>query len=265
MKKLIKNLLQPIVLEFYKKYKHSKYGWHGDYKTWEEARRHCTGYEAPHILEKVRESLLKVKRGEAVYERDSVLFDEIQYSWPLLAGLMLAAAKNNGRLVVLDVGGSLGSTYFQNKKFLDELDYVKWCVVEQKHFVDAGKKDFEDERLKFYYDVKSCVETDKPNVLLLSGVLQYMEKPYELLDEILRYNFDFVIVDRTPFDKINTDKITVQIVPPSIYRASYPSWIFSFDNFVSYLKNRYYILEIFDAIDGKWKNIEFKGLIGVKK
>ncbi len=262
MKKLIKSILPPIVLDFYRK--HSKYGWHGEYKTWEEAKKYCTGYDAPQILEKVKESLIKVKRGEAVYERDGVLFSEIQYSCPLLAGLMLVAAKNNGRLVVLDFGGSLGSSYFQNKKFLDELNEVRWCVVEQKHFVDTGKKDFEDERLKFYYDVKTCVEMERPGVLLLSNVLQYIEKPYELLDELLRYDFKFVILNKTSFSRDNRDKITIQIVPPHIYKASYPCWLLSFDNLILLLKKKYNILEIFDEIDEKWNDIEFKGVIGVK-
>ena len=62
-----------------------------------------------------------------------------------------------GVLSVLDFGGSLGSTYYQNKKFLDSLDDVSWNIVEQKHFVDAGKEDFEDERLRFSYDIESCV------------------------------------------------------------------------------------------------------------
>ena len=73
---------------------------------------------AQDILDKVLAATLKVKQGQAVFERDSVLFDEIEYSWPLLAGLMWAAASNGGKLNVLDFGGALGSSYYQNRKFL---------------------------------------------------------------------------------------------------------------------------------------------------
>ena len=66
----------------------------GDYASWEEAMQHCTGYDDPAILEKVKESLLKVKRGEAVCERDSVLLDKIEYSMPLLVSL-LGKLQNN--------------------------------------------------------------------------------------------------------------------------------------------------------------------------
>lgn len=128
--KFIEKFLPPIMVDIIRKIIFIKYGWHGNYSTWEAAQKDSTGYDAPEILQKVRSSLLKVKKGEAVYERDSVIFEEIQYSWPLLAGLMYAAAKSGGVLKVLDFGGSLGSSYFQNKKFLDGLKDVVWCIVE---------------------------------------------------------------------------------------------------------------------------------------
>lgn len=257
--------MPPIVFDLIKIFKKNRYGWHGSYESWDEARRISDGYAKSDILEKVKNSLLLVKEGKAVYERDSVLFDSIEYSWPLLSGLMLGAARNSGDLSVLDFGGSLGSTYYQNKKFLDRLDSVSWSIVEQKHFVDVGKIDFEDERLRFYYDVKSCVESEKPNVLLLSSVLQYIEKPYELLDELLKYNFDFVIFDRTPFGVANKDIIKLQTVPPSIYTASYPCWFFDQNRLLNYFENKYKLVEIFDALDGKSDEYEFKGFVLEKK
>ena len=60
-------------------------------------------------------ALIKVKNGDAVFERDSVIFDKIHYSFPLLSALSLTALNHNSTLNVLDFGGSLGSAYFQNK------------------------------------------------------------------------------------------------------------------------------------------------------
>ncbi len=260
MKQLIKSLIPPIIVDTLRKLKFNKYGWHGNYKNWEEAKKASTGYDSDAILQKVRLSLLKVKNGEAVYERDSVIFDEIQYSWPLLSGLLLAASNAKGNLRVLDFGGSLGSTYYQNKKFLDQLNSVSWSVVEQKHFVDAGKKDFEDERLKFYYDVTACVKEQKPNVLVLSSVLQYIEKPYELMDEILKNDFEFIIIDRTPF--ANKETIKLQIVPPNIYAASYPCRFFDEVLFLEYFASKdYKTVEDFYALDGISNEYKFKGFI----
>src|SRR5436305_14010450 len=98
----------------------------GNYKSWEEAERDSTGYAAPEILQKTRAALLKVKAGEAAFERDSVIFDTMQYNFSLLAGLLRAAAANHGRLSVLDFGGSLGSTYFQQRSFLCDVTDLHW-------------------------------------------------------------------------------------------------------------------------------------------
>jgi len=250
MKKIIKSLIPPILLDTYKKTKDANYGWHGDYKSWEEVKKDSTGYDSNEILQKVRSSLLKVKNGEAVYERDSVLFDETHYSWPLLTGLMYAAALSGGRLHVVDFGGSLGSTYFQNKKFLNGLKDVSWNVIEQKHFVNIGKEDFEDNRLKFFYDIEKCMETEKPNVLILSSVLQYIEKPYELLNELLKYSFDFVLMDLTPVSTGN-ERLTIQKVHPSIYNAAYPCWMLDkkkIDDLFN--QNSFILVEEFEALNG---------------
>lgn len=245
MKKIIKSLIPPIFLSVYHQIFTSKYGWKGNYKTWQDAKAVSTGYNQTIVLEKVRSSLLAVKNGEAVYERDSVLFDQTQYNWPLLSSLMLAAAKKTGTLAVMDFGGSLGSTYFQNKKFVELLPGgVKWGIVEQKHFVDAGKQEFECDELNFFYDIDSCLEELKPNVLLLSSVLQYIEQPYHLLEKLLSYNFDLIIVDRTPFTSTNNDVIKVQYVPPSIYDASYPCWFFNKGKLLFFFQsNGFYLIE----------------------
>lgn len=266
MKKIIKKLLPPILIDIYKSIKSKPYGWQGDYSSWIEAQKDAVGYENDEILEKVKSSLLRVKNGEAVYERDSVLFDEVQYSWPLLSGLMFAAAKSKGELGVLDFGGSLGSTYYQNKKFLDNLDDVHWNIVEQKHFVDVGKKEFEDERLKFFYSADECMEKKKPNVLVLSSVLQYIENPYRLLDEILKNDFRYILIDRTPFSKSGIEIIKLQVVPPGIYRASYPCWFFDEQKIMDYFhKNGYELIEEFNGSDGEGNEHIFKGIILEKK
>jgi len=257
--RIVKSLIPPILLELIQKYRNNKYGWHRDYKSWQEAKDASMGYDADAIARKVNTSLQKVKNGTAVYERDSVLFDEIQYSWPLLAGLMYAAAKSQGALHVIDFGGSLGSTYFQNKKFLDGLKEVSWSILEQKHFVKIGKKEFEDERLKFFDDIKSCFIMDRPTILVLSSVLQYIEKPYVLLEELLQFDFEFIVIDRTPF--ACQERLTVQKVPPSIYEASYPCWFFEEKQFLSAFLHRYHVVESFDGLDGKTELCAFRGMI----
>ncbi|MEM4655160.1 MAG: TIGR04325 family methyltransferase [Thermosphaera sp.] len=262
MKQFIRKFMPPIVFDILRKFKSSRYGWYGDYQTWEDAKKDSIGYDSDKIIQKVRASLLKVREGKAIYERDSVIFDEIQYSWPLLAGLMYAAAKSGGVLKVCDFGGNLGSTYYQNRKFLARMKEVSWSIVEQRHFVDVGKTDFENDQLKFYYDLQFCVIERNPNVLLLSSVIQYTEKPYEVLNELLKHNFEFIIVDRTPFNTKPRDRLTVQVVPPWIYEASYPCWFLHESKFLQIFKDHNYnLLESFYSLDGVTREYVFKGFI----
>jgi putative methyltransferase (TIGR04325 family) len=211
----------------------------GPFTSWAEAKQRSTGYDDEQILEKVLGATLKVKRGEAVFERDSVLFDEIQYAWPLTAGLMWAAACYSGRLRVLDFGGSLGSSYFQNLKFLEGLQDVRWSVVEQEHFVECGNEQIQDERLMFYSTIAECVAVEKPNVVLLSSVLQYLPKPYAALDELVESGAEIILVDRTSFWEGQEDLLGVQKVTDAIYPASYPFWIFSKKKFIKHLSIKF--------------------------
>jgi putative methyltransferase (TIGR04325 family) len=203
------------------------HGYFGNYPNWEAAKRASSGYDAEHILDKVKEALLKVKRGEAVYERDSVLFDRIEYSWPALTGLLWIASQNGNRLNVLDFGGSLGSSYFQNRKFLSHLKEFRWNVVEQPHFVRCGQESFQGETLRFYASIKDCLSDNNPSVLILSGVLAYLEDVEGVLSSMLEQNFPYIIIDRTAFVSEGEDRITVQQVPARIYKASYPCRFFN--------------------------------------
>jgi putative methyltransferase (TIGR04325 family) len=243
----LKDLAPPLLIKLVKG---RKYGYFGNYQSWEVAKRETTGYDTGIILEKVKSSLLKVKQGEAVYERDSVLFDQIQYSFPLLAGLLRIATKNQGNLSVLDFGGSLGSSYYQCKNFLSVVGNLTWSIVEQKHFIECGKEFFEDEHLKFFYSIEDCLRSQNPDVLLLSVVVQYLEQPYSFLEQVIGYNFQHIIVDRTPFILQGGDRLTIQKVPPEIYPASYPAWFFDHDRFLQIFQRNYKLIAQFEALAG---------------
>jgi putative methyltransferase (TIGR04325 family) len=243
------DLIPPVVLKMVRRIR-GRFGSFRECATWEEARKASTGYDTDLILNKVRDSLLKVKSGEAVYERDSVLFDEIRYSWPLLAGLLWIASQKGGRLNLVDFGGSLGSTYYQNRKFLAHLEELRWNIVEQKKFVECGRRNFENGHLKFHEDLEECVREQRPDAILFSSVLQYLEKPYDVLEKVLSLGFEFVLFDRTTFLEKGDDRITVQKVPPAIYEASYPAWFFNRGKFLDFFSRDYELMAEFEALSG---------------
>jgi putative methyltransferase (TIGR04325 family) len=240
----------------------------GDYPSWEAAEQDSGGYAAPEILAKTRAALLKVKNGETAYERDSVTFDAIQYEFPLMAGLLRAAVANGGGLSVLDFGGALGSSYFQCRSFLTAVRELRWSVVEQPAHVACGRSEFANDQLRFYSNIEECLRVAKPNVLLLSSVIQYLPKPYEFLDDALRHGFDYVIIDRTAFMRDGRERLTVEHVPEWIYRASYPAWFLSRKLFMAKFHARYDLLAEFHALDTaqpEGREADYKGFIFERK
>jgi len=239
------------------------YGWFGSYDSWEEVQKECEGYDSNTILDKVKSSVLKVRNGEAAYERDSFLFDEIQYSQPLIKAF--TSSIENERLHVVDFGGSLGSSYFQHKELFKELKELKWSVIEQNHFVDCGKKEIEIDALKFYFTIDEALQNQNSHVLFISSVIQYFEKPFELIDKLISYNFKYIIIDRTAFIAGEKDRLTKQIVPEFIYKATYPAWFFNEKKFLDAFLTKYELISDYqsafdsDATLQDGKNIYFKG------
>jgi putative methyltransferase (TIGR04325 family) len=231
---------------FIKRPKH-QYGWFGDYSSWSEVVSKSTGYDADEILEKTKTAILKVKNGEAVYERDAVVFDKKEYPFPLITFLLHSANLNKKPLHVIDFGGSLGSTYFQIKEFLTPEVCASWNVVEQEHYVTCGKAHFEDDVLKFYNSIADCLKDKDIDMVLLSSVVQYLEKPHQFLEELASHQFQFLLFDRTGFYHGIRDRLTLQIVPPQIYSASYPSWFFNQSRFLRHFTNHYHTVAEFTS------------------
>src|SRR5207247_10013086 len=65
-----------------------------DYASWDQALLDSASYDRQDIVARIRAAELKVKRGEAADERDGVTFGEMQYSFPVLAVLCSAAARD---------------------------------------------------------------------------------------------------------------------------------------------------------------------------
>jgi len=250
IRKHLSNWLPPVVVESLKPVLGRTIYFKGRFHNWSEARAHSTGYDSDLILEKVKEAQLKVKAGEAAFERDSVLFDRIHHSFPVLAALQNVALRHAGRLSVLDYGGSLGSSYFQCQPFLGGLNKLQWSVVEQTNFVHCGKRLFTDDTLNFFDTIADCVAKKHPNATLLSSVLQYVPEPYAVLDELMQSGLPVIVVDRTPYSDLDDDFITIQHVPKKIYPASYPCWIFSRARFQAHVDIRYKIIAEFESADG---------------
>ena len=221
----------------------------GDYADWAAAEKDSVGYDEDLILQRVLSAMLQVKSGAAAQERDGFLLAEVEPNEPVLAVMRDMAARHAGHLKVVDIGGALGTFFFQAKQGLDNVSSLDWCVVEQAHYVEAGQAHIAGDGLWFSDDCAQALAQSEPHIVLISSSLQYFSDPFEALAQIGKAAPQAIIFDRTPISALNRSTLTVQHVPKHIYKSSYPMWIFSPDSLAEVLTPRFHMAE-------KWVNNE---------
>lgn len=210
----------------------------GGAQQWEpvrkEADRMGDSYASEEIFQKVVAATETVRKGEAAYEQDGVCYHKTLVNYELISAFLYVYAKEK-RLDVIDFGGALGSCWFRYRSLWEELE-ASWTVVEQQRLVSYGKEHITE--LEFAFSLDQC--PDSANVVLFSGVLSYLERPYEILNEVLERKIPYIIIDEQAFHPQDKHTVMLQNVPPFIYRAVYPAHLFSLSEFKQFVTDRGY-------------------------
>jgi putative methyltransferase (TIGR04325 family) len=264
----IKNWTPPALWAFAKAWLGPVPAFRGHYRSWADARKDSSGYNNADIAARVLAATLKVRAGEACYERDSVLFERPSPRYPLVAELLATAGEFDNKLSVLDFGGALGSLYFQHRSYLERVHDLKWGVVEQQSFLDVGCSNLTDGCLQFHESIAACASNINPGIAIASCVLQYLPDPLSALQDLLRAT-PKTIIDRLPLIDARVDRLTVQTVDERIYRASYPAWFFARDRFIEAISDAGYRVvtefESIDTIELDGESLRTTGLVVRKK
>ncbi len=241
----------PIVLQAWRALAGGGITFRGDYATWEQARAASSGYDDASIVERARAAADKVRRGEAAMDRDGVAFAQPDYSYAVIAALLRRARE---RLTVLDFGGALGGSCRQFLAFGASVPHLDWRVVEQPSMAAAGREGYTSAGLRFFDTIAESLRDGPPDVVLFSSVLQYLPEPYRVIEELGSIPGVALVVDRTPSDDGARDLLSVQTVPPSIYPASYPCWIFSRPRLEAALGARHVLRAAFTDPTTGWRS-----------
>jgi putative methyltransferase (TIGR04325 family) len=156
---------------------------------------------------------------------------------------------------VLDVGGAGADYFYQFKEFAPQINF-DWTVLETPALADAMSNEF-GRNLPDLRWVDSIENTDEIyDVVLCSGVLQCVEKPFELL-EILVAKSKFVIINRIPLVESSEHFFAVQNIITNGKRASYPVHFFGEKAFFAQLSQ-------YGDVDMKWRVAEDQPVINRK-
>ena len=228
----------------------------GVYPDWAAAVKAARGYGEPALIERLAAAASSVQRGEAAWEQDGVTHSRIPVDFPQLACMAQVALAQEGQLSVLDFGGGLGSSYLQCRAHLKGLRKLRWSIIEQAELVQRGRDLFAAGELSFYESLDVCLNAENPAVVLLCSVLQYLENPHTFLDRLVAARPPYLLIDRHP-QSTGAECITLQVVPASIYQASYPSWLLD-ASFLEKALGPYYDLQL--SWQGKDPPIRGRGL-----
>jgi putative methyltransferase (TIGR04325 family) len=262
----IKDWLPPKLVPILRRFGHQSLQFEGEYNSWDAAVSSSNGYSQSSILRQVASATRRVLAGEAAYDRDGFVFEDVDYSYPLVCMLMHASLLNAGKLNVIDFGGALGSTYRQCLPLLDCVPQLLWQVIEQEHYVDLGKFEFEDQCLSFHKRLEdTTVDAGSKRVLLLSSVIQYLRYPEVEIRRLISHDISHVIIDRTPMHDVFGHKLYVQRIPKKLGGGSYPCWILSKPEILKLFPRPWKLLAEFPCLDGRWRsedglNFEYRGL-----
>jgi len=219
------------IIYFYKYYS-------GPYKTWILAKTKSIGYNDKNIISKVRKSALIAKNYKSKFEIDSLLFSK-PYRNNKLKKIIIDLGKKKKLIKIIDYGGALASTYYRYRSLFSSKQNIKWSIIEQKAFVEIGKKEFEDKSLNFYHNLNELIKNDNEqiDIFLLSSSLQYIRNYKKIINKINKLNINYLIILKTPMKLSQIDSIYVEKVPEQIYGSSYVSWVFSKEKLINFFPN----------------------------
>jgi putative methyltransferase (TIGR04325 family) len=238
------------------------YGYCGRYDTWDAARAASVGYESPVVLERTSITTAQVRDGDVPYQQDGISLAELpDDAYRLALVLNIAARQRGGNLRVLDFGGALAGTYFGCRSLLAGCERITWNVVEQPIYCERGRRDFADSTVNFFENINEATAAGPPDVVLCLSALQFMEHPFAVLQQLVDAAGVYLVLERTPFVISDSRELTVQRMPSTLYRASYPSWLLSESELRRFLTGSYDLWLNWTWPSAFTARAEFRGLV----
>lgn len=175
------------------------------YDTYEDALRSSgRGYETSELVDVI---VLKTKTN------GNKIFDNLSLNSSGLSSLsaLLYLGQQFKTINVIDLGGSTGLLYHMMRPFLDNNTRLNWCVVESAALAAKSKEVFTTSELRFSDDLEQAIkEAGDLHLVICSGVIQYLPKPYQALETLAASNSRYLLFSRMCFSKRTTDVIILQ-------------------------------------------------------
>ena len=171
------------------------YGFFGDYRDWASAAAESRPYDLD--VEITARFVDETRKGS----RETGLNAAV---------VLVALLAHGGRANVLDFGGGLGVGYFRVSTVVPNT-IASWRVIEKAHVVEHGNRHFGDGKLSFWRSLDEATDGWRPDIVIISSVLEYLPDRYDVLANLARLNPDKIVIDRSPIGE--RERFMIQRVP----------------------------------------------------
>ena len=221
--------------------------------SWDTAVRKSVGYESENVLAPIMQVTIESRVNLA----DSI-WATTRYQ-QVATAMFFCLSENRLRvgesLRVLDFGGGGGDYFYQFQKFVPNIDF-DWTVVETPALAEAMQHQFGGDTQKIRWVDSLEMAEDRYDFVLCSGALQYLEKPFEVLEDLVKKS-GCLIINRIPIIDSSDHFVAVQRNLMKKMRGSYPAHFFSEKRFLKKLSTygsiplRWLVIEDQPVINGR--------------
>ncbi len=178
-KRIFRSLAPPILLKHISFYRQKK-RFIGEYKNYEEAVK-LGSYNNDDIVNRVSQKTSILKKST-----DKIIRDRLTLRNLFIIQNILIDFNKRAMLDIVDIGGACGKYYFLISKFFPHI-INRWIVVETSKMTKEGNKKFSDKHLQFVDDLdKALIKVNYRDLCIAQGVIQYLPKPIDYLEKILK-------------------------------------------------------------------------------
>lgn len=206
-------------------------------KNWESAVSGSSGYQSP-------KTISTIEGSDPVVDKQTINQNLLgnrflQVASAILSGLNFEQMKSETPIRVLDIGGGLGEYFFLLQKHVPNIKF-EWLILETSAVCQLAKtKQIATPDVSW---TDSLIDSSGTfDFVLLSSVIQYVEKPLELI-EMAMQKAPLLIFNRLPLSTNPHNLVCIQRPGLLETKGSYPVHILSEKLFFSYLSARGHIM-----------------------
>jgi putative methyltransferase (TIGR04325 family) len=196
--------------------------------SWDDACRKSSGYRSSRTIAKSLR-LNKLQKSDECFLEPR----ELQVASAFLEAV--SCRKSTDRIRVIDFGGGSGNYLYAIQRIAPSLD-LDWIVLETPEFCNQITQEHRSIPNLSWVDSIDDL-SGKFDIALLSGVLQYLQSPFELLTSAIQLA-EFVILNRLPLSDAQIGRVCIQ--RPGLFEShgSYPVRILSEQEVLGFLDSK---------------------------